>query len=300
MFLGEVTRHDPHDFNSFGRLVYLSFDELEGHGLHDKEFDVLVVNLANFCDVGERDVSLVFAELENVLEESDDADLVLELIHFIQDVGVPIDDLVVFHDSTVEFSNLAATKSLEQIVKPFKIGFNQRLKNFFVKQFSNVENFLAKENCHAELDGPLQLLVSVELSLGRVSQECETTLVKALVVFLTFVILSLNICQASVDLGVNIGHGLSFVSDFIQNLKAIVMLAQVKLLLSLTNSAEEKSVNLAPESGLSLLEEGNCGLKISELTGNLHGDNGVLERVQFHVERTDHNIVQLQEILVLI
>ena len=57
------------------------------------------------------------------------------------------------------------------------------------------------------------------------------------------------------------------------------MLTKVKLLLSLSDSAQENSISVALESFLGLVEEGQRRLNISVLARCQYGDNSILDRV---------------------
>ena len=58
-----------------------------------------------------------------------------------------------------------------------------------------------------------------------------------------------------------------------------MVLTKVKLLLSLSDSAQEDSIGVALESLFGLVEEGQRRLNISVLARCQYGDNSILDRV---------------------
>lgn len=77
------------------------------------------------------------------------------------------------------------------------------------------------------------------------------------------------------------------------------MLTKVKLLFSLADPAEEKSISLVDESTFCLLKEDNSGFKVSELSADTDCDHSVFEWVKLHAERLDHFVVKLDQLNVL-
>jgi len=75
---------------------------------------------------------------------------------------------------------------------------------------------------------------------------------------------------------------LSLLTNFIQDLKTVVMLAKVKLLFSLGNSQEELGVSLAIEEIFRSLQELDCLVNIAVLTTHTDSDESKLDRVQPH------------------
>jgi hypothetical protein len=137
-----------------------------------------------------------------------------------------------------------------------------------------------------------------KVGIGGVGQELQTRLVVVLLVVLAPVVFAVHFSERRLHLGVNICERLCGFADLIQNLQAVVMLAQVKSFLSLSNAAEECSVLPLFKSGLGFSQEINSLNNIGELARDQHGDNGILNGVELVPKRLHHFVVQAEQVLV--
>lgn len=78
-----------------------------------------------------------------------------------------------------------------------------------------------------------------------------------------------------------------------------MVLTKVKLFFGLTDSQKEKGVHPVDETTLGLFKELDSLLQVGVLSSDGNSDDGVLERVELHVEGLDHLVVQLDQVLVL-
>ena len=166
-------------------------------------------------------------------------------------------------------------------------------------EFLNVEDLLAKEDSHAETCWPLELLVFIEITVGCIRQESQTRSVVVFIVFLAAVILSEHVCLCWVDLRVNVSHWFRLCAHCSKNFKAVVVLAEIKLLFSLTDPQKELSIDITLESVNCGIQEFYCFVEAGVLSGYLNSNDCVLEWVNFAVQIRDHSLVQLKQVSVL-
>lgn len=93
----------------------------------------MCVNLAHSGNVCELNVAVVFAQLENVLEERDYTHFLSEVGQLLHDGGEAPDHLVVPGDCVLELRDLTATEALKQVVQPLEVTLHQRLQDLFVE-----------------------------------------------------------------------------------------------------------------------------------------------------------------------
>jgi hypothetical protein len=104
-----------------------------------------------------------------------------------------------------------------------------------------------------------------KVGIGGVGQELQTRLVVVLLVVLAPVVFAVNFGERCLHLGVDISHWLCGFTDLIQNLEAVVVLAQVKSLLCLSDAAKEDGILPLFKSGLSFSQKVDSLQNIGEL-----------------------------------
>ena len=78
----QVTRHDPIDLHSLVNFINAAPHKLKGHGFHDKHLDLSRLQNARPSDLLEREAPLIFAAVEQELEEGQDANFLVQVAHF--------------------------------------------------------------------------------------------------------------------------------------------------------------------------------------------------------------------------
>ena len=76
------------------------------------------------------------------------------------------------------------------------------------------------------------------------------------------------------------------------------MLTQVKSFFCLANSAQELGIYFALKSGSSFFQKVYGSFDIRKLATHTDCDQGVLERSELCIERLDHFVVKLDQVLV--
>lgn len=215
----------PVDMDNLVDLVDGSLDQIQRHCLHDKQFNVLVFNLAGLSDHRKRNAPLVFSKLKDHFQESNDPDLLLEVGHLVKDVGEPADEFLVCLHCGVKLVDLALSQRLKHVEHPFKVSSEKRVDNFFVKKLTDVKNFLSKHDRHAHLDAQLLFIVLRHFGARGVSEELEAALEIVLVVVLSLVVETVNLGESREHLSINVTKILDLFSNQVQLLNAIVMLS---------------------------------------------------------------------------
>ena len=70
----------------------------------------------------------------------------------------------------------------------------------------------------------------------------QAGLVEVLLVFFSTVVVGEDLAEIGVNLGVNVTFSLDLFLDLVEDLDAVMMLSQVELLFSLSDSAKEDSI----------------------------------------------------------
>lgn len=102
MVATEITRKDPVDMHNLLDLIDTSFDELKAHCFHEQELNVFLVDLAMKRDAIEFEASVVLINFEKELQKAYDADLLIEVLKFFDDIWEAWDVVVVSSYSLLE------------------------------------------------------------------------------------------------------------------------------------------------------------------------------------------------------
>lgn len=149
VLLVEVTWLDPIDLHTLFDLINVTTHQFQRHGLHDHQLDIRGGEQANLGDILKRYVAVVFTQLENVLQESDDADFLTEVSELFHDVGEALQHLIVALNCLLELYDLSTAQGLQQIEKPFEVRHSQTPEDFFVQELCNVENLFSEQDRHS-------------------------------------------------------------------------------------------------------------------------------------------------------
>lgn len=107
MVFVEIPRHRPVDVHQLLYLIDGAPDQVQGHCLHDQKLYVYRLYVANLSDVGKWNRPLVFAKLEDHFKKGNNSHFLLQVSHFLDDVGELANVvLIVIHDIH-ELLNLA-------------------------------------------------------------------------------------------------------------------------------------------------------------------------------------------------
>ena len=135
MVHGEVAGHNPVDLNCLVDFIDGAADQVERHGLHHEHLDFVWLNEAALRYLVESEASLIFAAVEQHLEEGENAHFLLEVSHLRGDCRESGDEIMVTFDSLSKLSDLTTAKGHQHVVKPLEVGANQATEDLFVKLY---------------------------------------------------------------------------------------------------------------------------------------------------------------------
>jgi len=127
----------------------------------------------------------------------------------------------------------------------------------------------------------------------------QARLVEVLLVLLPAVVVGVDLTEVGVHLGIDIAVGLYLAFDFVEDLQAVVMQAQVELLFRLGDAAQIHGVLVGLEAHLGLIQESDRRVDVGVLTRGKHGQLGVLDRVDLVGEPLDKRLIQGEQVGVL-
>ena len=125
-----------------------------------------MLNLANLCNLGELYASLIFAQFENHLEEGDYSNFLLEIGHFLDNIGELTDIVLLSLHSFVKVIYFSFAKGLHHMIEPLKFCADQTVDDILFKQLGNIEHIFAEENAHAHFYWKLFLFLDTHVWRG--------------------------------------------------------------------------------------------------------------------------------------
>lgn len=134
--------------------------------------------------------------------------------------------------------------------------------------------------------------------MWSVGQKREGRLVEVLLVVFSAVVQSKHFRETGEDLRVNVRQSFRLVLHFVQNLETIVVLAQTQSLVGLRNATQKFGIALSHEANLGLIQKLDRFLDVLELATCKHGENSVLDGVEFARKALDHLVVERQQVCV--
>lgn len=86
----------------------------------------------------EAERAIIFVNSEKKFQEGKDANFLLQLGQFFENVGEPSDIFMMSLDGLLEFWNLASAESLQKSIEPFEVRSNQGMQDIFIELKWNV------------------------------------------------------------------------------------------------------------------------------------------------------------------